>query len=293
MSNHPYVHIVILTHNGCEYTIRAIDSLKTMTYPNYDLVVVDNRSTDTTVEKIREKYPFITLLIQPSNKGFAAAANSGLQRAMEQKADYALIINNDVLVMPSMLTHLIEAMTPDVGAAAPMIYFLDNPKQIWSIGFARHPFLLEAYGGARGQIDEGQWLVPVDVDYLLGCALLLRVSVLEEVGLFDDRFFFYYEDLDLCLRIQKKGYRLITVPKAKMWHKVAGSANLGSPFRVYHMARSSIIFFQTHAKGIQRPAILMYRLGSIVKNSSMFLARRRYDLFQHYWKGLWNGWQLL
>jgi hypothetical protein len=264
-----------------------------MTYPNYELIVVDNKSTDRTIEAIQENYPNVTLLIQSVNKGFAAGANAGLQRALETKADFALITNNDVLVIPSMLTSLIESVTPDVGAAAPMIYYMDDPKRIWSAGFLRHPILLEPRGSARGQVDRGQWTTPFNVDYLLGCALLLRVPMLRKVGLFDERYFFYYEDLDLSLRIQQQGYRLITVPQAKMWHKVASSAPQGSPFRAYHLARSSAIFFRTYAIGLQRPVVLIFRLGSAVKSSWKFLLSKRFDLLQNYWKGLWNGWQII
>lgn len=292
MCSFPYVQVIVLSCNRCKDTLQALDSLSSMTYPNYELVIVDNRSTDGTIEAVQEKYPSVTLLAQSANLGFAAGANVGLRRAVERKADFALIINNDVLVMPSMLTHLVEAMTPQVGAAAPMIYYLDDPKRIWSVGFARHPILLEAQGGARGQIDQGQWQVPFEVDYLLGCALLVRVSMLRKTGLFDSRYFFYYEDLDLSLRIQKQGYRLITVPQAKMWHKGAGSAALGSAFRVYHMARSSVIFFRTHARGLQRPAVLTFRLVSAARTSCKFLLSKRFDLLQHYWQGLWNGWRV-
>jgi hypothetical protein len=120
--------------------------------------------------------------------------------------------------------------------------------------------------------------------------MLLDSSMLREIGLFDERYFFYYEDLDLCLRIRRQGYRLITVPQAKMWHKVAGSAGMGSAFRTYHMARSGVIFFRTHARGFQRPASFLFRAGSALKSSLKFLLTKRYHLLRHYWQGLWDGW---
>jgi hypothetical protein len=293
MPSYPHVQVVILSYNRCEDTLGALDSLSSMTYPNYELVVVDNQSSDRTVEAARAKYPDVVLLVQSANKGFAAGANAGLQRAIETKADFALIINNDVHVLPSMLTSLIESLTPDAGAVAPMIYYMDDPKRIWSAGSLRHPILFEPRGSARGQVDHGQWITPFNVDYLLGCALLIRVPMLKEVGLFDERFFFYYEDLDFSLRIQQKGYRLLTVPQAKMWHKVASSAPHGSSFQTYHLARSSVIFFRTHARGLQRPAVLIFRFGSAVKSSWKFLLGKRLDLLQNYWKGLWDGWQII
>jgi len=289
MSSHPRVHVVMLTYNHCEYTLQALDSLGKMTYPNYELIVVDNHSTDRTVEMVEERYPNVTLLVNPSNLGFAAGINSALRLSLDQRADFILIVNNDILVASSLLTHLVAAMEADVGAASPLIYCLDAPKRIWSAGFSKHPLLLEMRGGARGQIDSGQWRRPFEVDYLLGCAMLLNSAVLREVGLFDERYFFYYEDLDFSLRVRRRGYRLVTVPQARMWHKGAGSAE--SAFRVYQMGRGSVIFFRTHAQGLRRPAVFLFRSGTALKKTLEFLLRKRPHLVRHYWRGLLDGWR--
>ena len=287
----PLIYVVILTYNHCKDTLQALDSLGRMIYPNYKLLVVDNKSTDGTVEIVQEKHPEVGLMVHPSNQGFAAGINPGLQHALDRGADFILVINNDVLVAPPMLTDLVKVMKPDIGAAAPMIYYLDDPKRIWSVGFSKHPLLLEMRGGSRGQIDQGQWQTPFEVDYLLGCAILLNSSMLRRVGLFDERYFFYYEDLDLSLRARGRGYRLVTVPQAKMWHRGAGSAGMGSPFRTYHMARGSVIFFRTHARGLQRPASFLFRTGSALKVSFKFLLSKQPRLLRHYWQGLWDGWR--
>jgi len=292
MSALPFVYVVMLTYNHCRDTLQALDSLSRMTYPNYRLMVVDNQSTDRTVEIVEAEYPDVELLVHPSNLGFAAGVNPGLQQALDRGADFVLVINNDVLVMPSMLTHLVAAMEPDIGAAAPMIYYLDDPKRIWSTGFSMHPLLLEMRGGARGQIDQGQWQTPFEVDYLLGCAILLNSAVLREVGLFDERYFFYYEDLDFSLRVRQRGYRLITVAQAKMLHKGAGSAGMMSVFRMYQMARGSVTFFRAHAHGLQRPASFLFRFGSAVRTSVRFLLSKQFNLLQCYWQGLWDGWRV-
>lgn len=288
----PLVYVVMLTYNRCEDTLRALGSLARMEYPNYRLLVVDNHSSDQTVEQVRSRFPLVEVIVNPANFGFAAGINVGIKRALNEGADLVLVINNDVIVAPSMLMRLVEAMAPDVGIAAPLIYYLDEPKRIWSSGFSRHPLLLEMRDGARGELDQGQWQDSFDVDYLLGCAMLLSREALETVGLFDERYFFYYEDLDLCLRMQRRGYRLITVPKAKMWHKGAASAGISSAFRAYHMARSSVIFFGTHAQGPQRPLCLLFRLGSALKKSFQFVKNDQASLLYPYWKGLMDGWRV-
>ena len=292
MPNRSLVYVVLLTYNHCQDTLRALDSLSKMTYPDFKLLVVDNQSTDGTVETVRRQYPEVELVVHSSNRGFAAGVNPGLQYALERGAEFVLTINNDVIVDPTMLSHLVAAMgEPDVGGTAPMIYCMDDPKRIWSVGFLKHPLLLEMRGGARGQIDQGQWQTPFEVDYLLGCAILLRSSMLREVGLFDERYFFYYEDLDLSMRTRQQGYRLLTVPQAKMWHKGAGSAGSGSAFRTYQMARGSVIFFRMHARSLQRPASFLFRAGSAIKTSMTFLLRKQPLLLRYYWQGLRDGWR--
>jgi len=284
------VYIVMLTYNHCENTLRALDSLNRIRYPNLRLLVVDNHSTDQTVECVRNRFPWIEIIVNSANLGFAAGINVGIRKALDEGADLVLVINNDVIVAPSMLARLVEAMTPDVGVAAPLIYYLDEPQRIWSSGFSRHPLLLEMRDGARGEVDRGQWRGPFDVDYLLGCAMLLSRDALEDVGLFNEQYFFYYEDLDLSLRMRERGYRLITVPEAKMWHKGAGSAEMISAFRTYHMARSSVIFFGTHARGLQKPFCLIFRLGSALSKSLRFVRKGQIFLLSHHWRGIMDGW---
>lgn len=288
----PFVYVVILSHNRREDTLQALASITTMDYPNYGILLVDNGSTDGTVQIVRERYPGVEALIHPSNLGFARGINPGLQRVLDSGADFILAINNDVIVAPEMLTQLVAAMEPGIGAAAPVIYYLQDPHRIWSAGFARHRLLLEMRGGARGQLDNRQWEAPFEVDYLLGCAILLSSTMLRQVGLLDERYVFYYEDLDLSIRAQQRGFRLRTVPAAKMWHKGSGTAGMGSPFRTYHMARGSIIFLHTHARGLQIPACLLFRAGTALKTSAKLLLCKQYCLLRYYWRGLWDGWQV-
>jgi len=291
MSSFPLVYVVTITYNHCEDVVRTLDSLSRMAYPNYRLLVVDNQSTDGVVEIVRDGYPDVELLVNPSNLGFAAGVNRGLRFALDHEADCVLVVNSDVMADPSMLMQLVSAIEPGVGATAPVIHYLDHPEKIWSIGFVKHPLLLEMRGGARGQVDQGQWQKPFEVDYLLGCAILLSSTMLRDIGFFDEHFFFFYEDLDLSLRARRRGYRLVTVPQARLWHKVAGSSEPGSTFRAYHQARSSVLFFRMHTRGIQKPASFLFRFASALQISLKFLLHRQFHLLRHYWLGLWDGWQ--
>jgi len=292
MKDFPQVYVIMLTYNHSEDTRQALISLQRLTYPNVRLVIVDNQSTDETVSMVRRDFPEVMVLVNASNLGFAAGVNVGIRYVLEFGAKLVLLINNDVVVAPDMLDCLVAAMEEDIGATAPLIYQLEDPTRIWSAGFARHPSLLEMRGGARGELDIGKWIAPFEVDYLLGCALLLDCDVLRKVGFFDERYFFYYEDLDLSLRMQENGYRLLTVPQARMWHKGSGSAGSSSEFRVYHMARSSIVFFRSHTVGLRRFAILLFRIGSALKKSLNFAFTGKFQHMCALWHGMCDGWRV-
>lgn len=292
MTPPPLVYVTIPTFNNYEDTRRALTSLQALTYPNFRIVVVDNGSTDETVARLPAEFPEVRLHCNSHNLGFAAGINVGLRVALDAGAEFVLVLNNDVVVEPRLLEPLIAAVNDDVGVVAPLIYALEEPGRVWSSGFRRHPLLLEMRGGLRGKLDAGQWQGPAEVDYLLGCALLLPARTLSEVGLFDEQYFFYYEDLDLSMRIQAQGYRLLMVPEAHVWHKGAATAGAGSPFHVYHMARGSAIFFHKYARGVLGALVLLYRLGSSLKKSLSFIVNGRWDLLGQHWRGVQDGWRV-
>lgn len=289
MGQQPYVYIVLLSFNFVDYTIRALKSLTELTYSNYRLIVVDNNSAAGVVATIRNEFPYIRILRNTENLGFASGVNRGIRYALDNGADYVLVLNNDVIVDPGLLTHLVAAMKPDVGASAPIIYSLDEPQRIWSAGFSQHPILYEMRGGARGLLDIGQFNAAFEVDYLVGCAMLLNVSALKQVGLFDERYFFYYEDLDLSLRFRRENYRLLTVPQAKVFHGIGVSSGKLSRFKAFHKARSSVIFFRTYARSIQIPAVMIFRILSAIKKLLRCILLRRFNLLSSYIKGLYEG----
>jgi GT2 family glycosyltransferase len=287
LSNSPFVYIIVLTHNNYTDTRKALLSILRMHYSNFRVLVVDNASNDETLAALPAEFPEVELCSSKINMGFARGANLGINVAVSRGAEFVLILNNDVVVDPNVLHVLMSAITPEVGALAPVIYSLDKPTYVWSAGFKKHPLLLEMRG-RRMQFYPRR--APIEVDYLLGCAMLLPIAVLKRVGLFDERYFFYYEDLDLSLRLRKQGYKLLVIPDAKVWHRGAGTAGRDSPFRIYHMARSSVVFFRTHASPWQYPAIFLFRLGHSLLICFKFLQKGRRDLVRLYWQGIWDGW---
>jgi GT2 family glycosyltransferase len=288
----PLVYVITLTWNQQEDTLSCLESLTQMTYPHYRILLVDNGSADRTSEVVAERFPTVELIINDQNLGFQGGFNVGIRHALTQGAAYVFIINNDTLVDPNILTELMaQATQPGVGIVGPKIYYADAPNCIWSVGGQRHPWTLEMTGTGRGQLDKGQWEQVLERDYLVGCALLLERSMLETVGLFDTGFHpIYYEDLDLCLRARRAGFRLLLVPQAHMWHKVSASAGGNSSPRVrYLMARNSLRFFRKHARGRQWAAIIPFRTGSAIKTTFRLLLQCNFDSLAAYWQGLSDG----
>jgi GT2 family glycosyltransferase len=179
----------------------------------------------------------------------------------------------------------------DIGMLSPKIYYYAEPNRIWTVGGDRHPITFEMIHKGENQIDHGQWAQVIERDYLIGCAMLIKRSLLEEVGLFDMGYHpIYYEDADICVRARQAGYRLLMVPTAKMWHKVSrSSGGFDSPRQRYLMARHSVRFFRKYVHGWRQWVVVPYRLGSAIKTTLRLARRRHFSSIIAYWRGLRDG----
>jgi len=289
----PLVYVVIPNWNRRDDTLACVESLLQMDYPDFRIVVVDNGSTDDSVQAMARQFPGVEQITNGRNLGFAAGANVGIRHALARGADFVFVANNDTSVAPDALGVMVEAASPqDVGLVGPKIYYAGDPQRIWSVGAWRHRLTLEITGCRRGQLDADPDGEPFEVDFVTGCAMLIRRGCLEQVGLFDERFFMYYEDSDYCLRVRSAGYHVLVVPRAKMWHKVAtSSGGSDSPMERYHMARSSVLFFRKHVRGWRWLIVGPYRAGSAVKWVMRLALRRRWVSVRAYLRGLGDGWQ--
>lgn len=291
MATCPLVYTMILNWNRCEDTLACLASLTKLDYPRLRLLLVDNGSSDETPLVVSQQFPDVEIIVNERNLGFASGCNVGLRHALKRGADYVFLLNNDTFVDPAALSHLIDLAHPkDVGMVIPKIYYAAEPTRIWSVGGMRHPWTIEDTGNGRGQIDVGQWDEVIERDYVVACALLLSRRFLTEVGLFDERFFMYYEDFDLSLRARQAGFRLLLSPQARVWHKVAvSSGGSDSPNERYLMARSSVLFFHKHVRGLRWLIVLPYRTGSAIKTVLRLVGHGRGQSARAYLRGLRDG----
>lgn len=286
----PLIYAVTLNWNRPADTIACLQSLSTQTAEALHLVVVDNGSTDDSIAQIRASFPQIDLIVNSQNKGFACGMNVGIRHALAQGAEAVFVLNNDTILAEDAVVQLMAQCRPGVGLVAPLIYYADPDDVIWSVGGKIHPWTLEVTGDQRDVRDDGQFTAVQSRDFVPGCGMLLTRSALQNVGLFDEKFFMYYEDSDLCLRLRRAGYEILVTPHARMWHKVASSSGgSDSPNERYWMARSSMRYFSKHAHWYQIPIILFWRMGSAIRTSYRLLRRNQHEAFRAYWRGLWAG----
>jgi len=249
----PQVTIIVLNWNGLNDTLDCLESLGQLDYKNYKVVVVDNGSVDGSVPVIRERFPGVTIVENGENLGYAGGNNVGLRYAIVQGADYALLLNNDTVVDPAFLRILVDAVQaePAVGIAGPTICYHERPDVIWSAGGA-----IDWQRGSTRMVglderDEGQFgAEPRTVDFVTGCAILVRRAVMEQVGLLDERFFAYYEETEWCVRVARAGYKILHVPLARMWHKISPSTQADSPLVHYYMTRNRLLFLKATGAGL-------------------------------------------
>jgi GT2 family glycosyltransferase len=262
-----------------------------LTYPNFRLLVSDNGSTDDSIAAISARFPAVEQLANGQNLGFAAGANAGIRLAMAHGAEFVFLANNDTFIAPDALDLLVAAaQAAGAGLAAPAIYYADDPLRIWSVGGGRSRLTFEITGCRRGQLDHQPAAPPFEVDFVTACGLLIWRRCLETVGLFDERFFMYYEDSDYCLRARDASYRALVVPQAKMWHRVSiSSGGSDSPNERYHMALSSVRFFRKHVQSWRWLIVAPYRLGSAVKTTARLLSAGQPGSARKYWQGLQHG----
>jgi len=244
----PKVSIIVLNWNGLEDTIECMESLSKITYPNYDVIVVDNGSEGNDVGVLRDRFGgYIQIIENDKNYGFAEGNNIGMRHALKGEAEYVLLLNNDTIVAPDFLAELIRVAesAARIGILGPKVYFYHEPNRIWFAGGRISLFATSSVQGYR-QVDKGQFDKVDRVDFVTGSCMLIKRTVLETIGLLDPLYFFAFEDVDLCLRSIRAGLINVFVPNSKIWHKVYRSGARDTYGTYYHTWKSTIIFARKH-----------------------------------------------
>lgn len=272
----PKVNIIILNWNGKKDTIECLDSLKKITYPNYEITLVDNGSTDGSVECLKKLYPKIEIIENQKNFGFAEGNNIGIKKAIIKRTDYVLLLNNDTIVEKEFLDKLIQVAEsdPNIGIVGPTIYYYNDVNKIQSAGtkISLKTGTIKTF--RLNKNDLGEYNNITDVDSVTGCALLAKSELFENIGYLIKEYFAYWEETEWCIRARKKGYKVMYVPQAKVWHKGGSSSKKISGFHEYHTARNMLWCVRRHATKNQYILFLLYFFGYKIWVLTVYLCIR-------------------
>ena len=283
MMTFPKVSIVILNWNGWEDTVECLESLRKITYPNYEVIVIDNGSKGDDARILGEKFgSYINLIQNDKNYGFAKGCNIGIKDALTRGADYVLLLNNDTVVVPDFLEELVKVAQNNAkaGIVGGKIYHHENPEMIWFAGGFINYWTGVTPVRGQAQVDYGQFEDVCKVDWIVGCLMFISRDVLLTVGMLDDRFFFGWEDVDLCVRATRNGFKVLFAPGSRIWHKALhpGKSKRLAGLPVYYATKGHFIFMEKHCTKLQFASSMSYFIIALPK--TMW----GYSFLVHQWK---------
>lgn len=288
MNNLPGVTVIVVNYNGSTETIECINSILSGNMDSYELsiLVIDNASDKNDLQKVSS---FIAsqkkcrLIKSGTNLGFTGGNNLGIKEALESGADYIFILNNDTVLEKNTINNLLKFLLnkKETGIAGPKIYFskgyefhkdrytaADLGKVFWSAGGVIDWMNVILSNRGVDEIDSGQYDEVIETDFVSGCAMLVPSAVFKKIGLFDDKYFVYLEDVDFCLRAKRAGVKLFYNPDSVLWHKNASSSGKpGSSLHVYYQTRNRLYFGMKYAGLRTKFALLREALRNAFKNS--------------------------
>ena len=283
----PKVSIIILNWNGLKDTIECLESLRKITYPNYEVIVVDNGSEGNDADVLEEKYKdYIKVIRNKENLGFTGGNNVGIKYAMEKGSEFFLILNNDVVVKEDFLEPLVEDMLKDkkIGIIGPVSYCYGS-LELFSSGRK-----INYWKGNFKGIDLFQ--NKKEVDSLAGCCLLVKKEVVEKIGYFYEPYFLIFEETEYCLRAKRAGFKIVCEPRSKIWHKVGSTIRRFPASNAYYFYRNKLLFTKRNAPFYVKYLFYFYYSGylffrfieELIKKENL-IAFSIKDALVDFWKG--------
>ncbi|MCL4559665.1 MAG: glycosyltransferase family 2 protein [Chloroflexi bacterium] len=288
----PEINLILLNWNGWRDTLACLESLRSMDYPAecLQITIIDNGSTDESLAHL-EALAGVSLLRSPVNLGYAGGNNLGIRQALSKGREWILLLNNDTIVGSSFIMEMLQIFEkdPDAGIVCPKIYYHDRPDTFWYAGGKfRSPRLIGEMVG-MGEIDRGQFDQARQVDFAVGACMLIHAPVFAKIGLLDENFVAYEEDIDFSYRARQAGFSIWYQPAAKIWHKVSASTQADPPQRVYLSAQSRALFFRKHIRGASVLLVVGLEAMRLVRVMARSLWQGKLELGRSYAAGLWSG----
>lgn len=260
------IAVVVLNWNGGTDTVECIRSLAGLRYRNYRIILVDNGSTDDSLEQVRQlNVAQLEVIENGANLGYAEGNNRGIHAALAAGSDYILLLNNDTIVDPDLCGCLIRAARESAAAGVfgARIYYMDRPDVIWFAGARWNPVQLRFDYPGQGLRESEFHQAEVTTDYACGAAMFFRAAVARTIGVLDQRFFLVYEESDWCMRARRRGFECEMVADAHVWHKVGASfSGEESALRTYFSARNRLLWTERNLPIASHLRVVMQSLRS-------------------------------
>lgn len=254
------------------------------TTPNLDIKIHDFKSSSGS----------LILVKNDKNEGFAEGNNIGIKYAINNlNSDYILLLNNDTVVDKNFLVEMLKVAENDdkIGVAGPKIYYYDEPNKIWFAGGKISWKCCRGLNIGNNEIDAGQYEKVTEVEYVSGCAFLIKKEVVEKVGLFEKIFFLYFEEIDWTLRASKFDYKSVYVPKGRIWHKVSRSGGgIKGKVGLYYITKNRWLIMKKWAKTTDFLFFIGYQaVGALILPLFLSIYYKKSELFMAYYRGLYDG----
>jgi len=267
-----------------------LESLFSVTYPNLEVIVIDNGSPTDNPTIIKDSFPQITFIETGENLGFAGANNMGI---IKSKGKYVLLINNDTIVTPGFLEPLVSKMEsdPTIGAVSPKIRYYYKPDTIQYAGLTPiNPYTIRSRSIGGTEKDTGQFETDTITAYAHGAAMMISRSAVQNIGLMSTAFFLYYEELDWGFRARQAGYKIYYVHNSLVYHKESVSTGKQSPFKTYYINRSRLLYMRRNVHGYRYIITILFQIFiAVPKNIVSFLFQGKVGLLRAYIRAvLWH-----
>ena len=294
----PKVFVLTLNWNGKDLLDDCLTSYLENDYPNFEVVMIDNGSTDDSVQYVKSKFPNVIILENEKNLGYSGGFNVGLDYAFNKKnADYVLISNNDVKADKRVISELVKVAERDetIGFVTGKVYYYDHPGVLQTVGKKEHP--IRWNGGDLGvrEEDKGQYDEISERFFADDIYTLVKKKLYEDVGGYDTSFFLQCEEFDWQARAKKTGYKIMYTPHAKIWHKDSVTLGKTSPKKAYYDARNPMLVVLKHkSPDFFRRYFWLHFRRDIFKSSLKVLIKKNelikvFKIWAGFFSGIWWG----
>ena len=288
--NYPLISIVTINYNQADVTNQLLKSLSEITWPNIEIILVDNNSRKENYLKLNASYKNVKIIRTHKNLGFAGGNNVGMKQA---NGSYILLLNNDTEVPTGFIEPMVRLFENNnsIGAVSPKIKYFSQPEIIQYAGFTKmNPFTLRMKAVGNKQMDNGSFNTVEETAFAHGCAMMIPKRVLNNVGPMHEDYFLYYEEHDWSNAIKKAGYKIYFQPESEVYHKESISIQKNSPLKTYFLNRNRILYMRRNLNWLNRISSMFYLLTvSIPKNVLSYTFKKEKDHLYAYLDALvWN-----